>query len=52
MIMVSEITGYNYTAQARPSWENADNFSVLMNQNNAPSSGLLRKLAEMLKSAR
>ena len=52
MIMVSEITGYSFTSQARPSWGNVDNFSMLLNQKETPRSGLIQKLAEMLKSAR
>ena len=52
MIMVSDMTSNNYTRQERPSWGNVDNFSALLNRNDAPSGGLLRMLSEKLRSQR
>ena len=49
MIMISDITLNNYTAPAKPAWQNADNYAALLEQKNERS--FYAKLAALLRRA-
>ena len=48
MIMISDMTMNNYTAQATPNWMAADNFATLLNQKQKTESFLNRLQAFLM----
>lgn len=51
MIMISDMTMNNYTAQATPNWMAADNFATLLGQKHQEND-FLSRLVALLKNDR